>query len=90
MITLAAQHGGNPPSSGWFLLLWSLLALPAGIALASRAGSGWFHQRLVQRFQGNHYPRTVPAPVWGIRTGGVVFALASILGLPFGIWLIAR
>jgi hypothetical protein len=89
MMTLAAQHA-EPPSSGWFLLLWSLLALPAGVALVSRGGSAWFHHRLVQRFQGNRYPQTVPAPVWGIRSIGAIFALAGIAGIPIGIWLITR
>lgn len=88
-MTLAAQRA-DPPSSGWFLLLWSLLALPAGVVLVSRGGSAWFHHRLVQRFQGNQYPRTVPAPVWGIRSIGAIFALVGIAGIPIGIWLITR
>ncbi|MCZ4121086.1 hypothetical protein [Streptomyces sp. H39-S7] len=90
MITLAAQHGANPPSSGWFALLWSFIAIPAGIALASRAGSGWFHQRLVDRSRGNHFPPTIPAPVWTLRLGGTVLAAAGVVALPSGIWLIVR
>jgi hypothetical protein len=90
MITFAAQHGSDPASTGWFLFVWALLALPGGALLTTRAGSGWFHQRLVQRFQGNRYPGTVPAPVWFIRAAGVIFVLAGIAAVPFGIWLVSR
>ncbi|MEU3459163.1 hypothetical protein ABZ721_04295 [Streptomyces sp. NPDC006733] len=90
MITLAAEHGANPPSSGWFLLVWSFLALPAGIALTTPAGSGWFHQRLVKRSHERHFPPTIPPPMWTLRLGGVVFAVAGTVALPCAIWLIVR
>lgn len=83
MDNLAAQ-GANPPSSGWFLLLWCAIAIVMGGRFATAAGAAHFRDVISRR----RY--SIPPPVRVIRALGGTFAFAGVVLIPVAIWLITR
>lgn len=89
MISLAAETGSG---SGVFLLIWSIVALLMGGALATKRWSARFKSLIVGGLAGNpvSQQRAVRNPVGFLRLIGGFFVVAGAVALPIAVVLIVR
>lgn len=89
MLFLAGQ---TEPSPGPFLLIWGILALIGGVALATKKGSARFQALVASGFAQSSQRQ---AAVRTVRPGflrflGSLFALGGMVALPIAITMIVR